>query len=643
MTTSADIQMPPAAGSASRGTERPEDACARQVDGLFTYCLSVLCDHDAALAAVRSVRELAVRHHDRLRDPAFMRAWLYSLARYACLLRLADAAVERPERAADAPACPPPSAAQQRERQARLSRLAWPEAAGTTPQQREALELAVRHGLRPAEVAAVLGLPPEEASALLAQAGCEVERTRTALRVLAAADCPELERLGGGRPGAGSGGPLLGPALRRELVQHVDDCPTCRGTAERAAIGDPWPGTEALHSGGPGGGGLPLVQAPAAALAGTAGAAFLAGVSAGRRARHGRVARTAREAGGTQRPGRGRGTRPGEPGLRFDRQGFPRHRADSPDLAVVLRNRAVTTTVLAAVLAAPVAALWAAHRGGDGADGPVPVSAVRVDTPGTVYAQGDQADQGDRGAQGGRGGSAGSSGHGQAHVSGVLVSRGEATSRFGGETLPPAAEPASAAALPINVAGPSAGRPPVAPVAAAARPAAAQGLTVCAGEYGSRTVITLTNSTEQPIYWRAVSDAAWLRLSRDSGVLQPGQRITVIVTVDADRAPHGGWTAHIALQPSDAVVTLEGHGRRHGGGGHPHPHPSGSPSGGPGGQGPGGGSPGPGSSSPPPSGGPTGQPSPSGPPPSSPPPSSPEPSQQPSASASPGPSGRAAE
>ncbi|MCD0486392.1 sigma-70 family RNA polymerase sigma factor, partial [Streptacidiphilus sp. ASG 303] len=385
MTTSADIRIPPATGSAPRGGQRPDEACARHVDGLFTYCLSVLCDHDAALAAVRSVRDLAVRHHGRLRDPSLQRAWLYSLARYACLLRLEDAAAPgRPDPDADA-APPPPPPGQQEERRRRLALLAWPEAAGTTPQQREALELAMRHGLAPAEVAAVLGLLPEEASALLVRAGAEVARTRTALRVLAAAECPELDLLGGGRTAGGHGGMLLVPALRRELVRHVDDCPTCRGTAGREAPGDAWPGTGLLHGGTGAGVSLPLVDAPVAALAGTAGAAFLAGASAGRRARAAR-----RGPAPAPGPARGRVHRAPAPAAdpRFDRQGFPRHRADSPDLAAALRNRAVTTTVLAAVLAAPVAALWVAHRGGDGAGGPAAVSSVRVDTVGATPAGG---------------------------------------------------------------------------------------------------------------------------------------------------------------------------------------------------------------------------------------------------------------
>ncbi|MFJ6212380.1 hypothetical protein ACIQGZ_03470 [Streptomyces sp. NPDC092296] len=718
MTTSPDTHMPPAGGSAPRGTERPEVACARQVDGLFTYCLSVLCDHDAALAAVRSVREMAVRHHDRLRDPALLRAWLYSLARYACLLRLEDAEPD------GGSAGPPPTAAQERERRDRLAVLAWPEAAGTTAQQREALELAVRHGLAPAEVAAVLGLEPEAASVLLAQAACEVERTRTALRVLAAADCPELERLGGGRPAPDRGG-LPGPALRREVVQHLDGCPTCRATAERAVAGDPWPGAAVLRAGGPAGRALPLLAAPAGALAESP-------AGAGRRARRGRYGRGAGRAADPARgltaarlrgwlgrpaePGRGGGAGaggtggsggsgagagagagdsggegeggpgsggsegaggdgPGAAGApegrrwgavaadpRFDRQGFPRHRADPTDLGVVLRNRAVTTTVLAAVLVAPMAALWLVHRGGDGAAGPATVSAVRVDTPEAAYGYA-TAEGASRGA--------GPGGRGAGRLLGSAEHAGRHPQAGLGETLPPAAEPLSAAALPITVVGPAAGPgatgtaapgplaagsvlsgsvlsgsvlpgamlsaavPPgpeqagpeqAGPVQSgaeqsgaeqagppgsgiAAKQAAPAGrLAVEAREYGSRTVVTLTNPGVSTIVWRAVSDTAWLQLSRDSGALEAGQRITVIVTVDTDRVPHGHWAAHIALQPSDAVVTLEGSGRRSGEEGSHGPSPS-------------------------PSSSPSPSPSPSGPPPSGPPPSqgpSPSPSAQPS-------------
>ncbi|MFD0571580.1 RNA polymerase sigma factor [Kitasatospora gansuensis] len=205
-------------------------------DGLFTYCLSVLCEHDATVAAVREVRDLALRHGERLADPALRRAWLYSLARHCCLRRLAEGLV-----------APGP------EHRAELASLAWPEAAGTPPEQREALELAVRHRLGPDEVAAVLGLSRAAGDELLAAAEAEVWRTRVALLVLGVGSCPVLAELGGA--GAESWREwVLGPALRRELVRHVVDCPTCRGTAERVS-GELGRGLAALP-------GLPLLPAP---------------------------------------------------------------------------------------------------------------------------------------------------------------------------------------------------------------------------------------------------------------------------------------------------------------------------------------------------------------------------------------------
>ncbi|MER8185634.1 sigma-70 family RNA polymerase sigma factor [Kitasatospora sp. NPDC094015] len=510
-------------------TLRAYDRC---VDGLFTYCLSVLCEHDAAAAAVAEVRDLALRHGGRLGDPALGRAWLYALARHCCLARL--------ERGPGTPAGPPaapaagppgatagaaPGAEQAARRRRQLASLAWPEAAGTDPEQREALELAVRHRLSPGEVAAVLGWSDQAVAELLAAAGAEVGRTRTALLVLGVGSCPVLAQLGG--VGAESWrGWVLGPALRRELVQHVVDCPTCRGTAERVA-GE-------LGSGLAGLPGLPLLPAPvpvrlggtAAQLPdGAAGAAFLAGAAAGRRV--------------TAPPGPA-GEERAEP--RFDQRGFPRHRAPTAGRSLVVRQRVVTTGVLAAVLTAPVVALWSAHQGGGGSAAEAGVSSVRVDSS----------------PSGGRAlpGSApvqpivpvSPVGSGELQLAGVVTAETSLPAVRGVAVPIPPRPPAPGAALP----GP-------------ADPAPAGRLTVEAQEFGSRTVITLTNSGSTTIAWHAVLDAGWLRLSRDSGTLTPGQRITVTVTVDEDRVPQGHWTARIALPPSQAVITLEGGPRNRGG------------------------------------------------------------------------------
>ncbi|MFD5463965.1 sigma-70 family RNA polymerase sigma factor [Kitasatospora sp. NPDC127059] len=496
----------------------------RQVDGLFTYCLSVLCEHDAAADALREVHELARRHGGRLAEPGLVRAWLFSLARYCCLRRLADGtgpgAGVRPDQVPEAEAT---------RRRRELASLAWPEAAGTDPEQREALELSVRHRLTPLEVAAVLGLPFERTRGLLATAEAEVARTRAALLVLGVGSCPELDRLGGA--GAESWRDwVLGPALRRELVQHVLDCPTCRGTAERVAAGEAAEGAAGLS-------GLPLLAAPP-------------------------------PAGGSARPAPvgavgQRGAAAAEPGLRFDHGGFPRHRAPDAGRGLAVRRRVVTTGVLAAVLAAPVVALWAGHRGGGGAGSAASVSAVRVEEAGRETGQrpapwaagvaaGAAVGAGMPGLElagaGGRGGGANGA---------ETLLPGFPRLTFQGPLVPVPARGATPLGSPTLVAAPA---PAVEQASApgAGAPAPAGLLTVEAGEYGSRTVLTLTNSGTTEIRWHAVTDAGWLRLSRDSGTLAPGQRITVIVTVDEDLAPTTHWTARIALPPSQAVVTLDG-------------------------------------------------------------------------------------
>ncbi|KOG89204.1 hypothetical protein ADK38_15580, partial [Streptomyces varsoviensis] len=199
------------------------------------------------------------------------------------------------------------------------ARLAWPEAAGTTSEQREALELAVRHRLSPAEVATVLRLEQGAARALLSAAACEVERTRTALAVVELGDCRVVARL------AEDTQMLLGTALRGELVRHVDECADCRRTAERATAGGPWPGTVAPAAA------LPVLEAPRPAAHAALPLALRAAMQLALRARPARGTTSA--------------------GPRFDRSGFPMAPKDRAARRRRLRNRAVTTTVVATVVA----------------------------------------------------------------------------------------------------------------------------------------------------------------------------------------------------------------------------------------------------------------------------------------------------
>ncbi|MFC4036755.1 hypothetical protein ACFO3J_35750 [Streptomyces polygonati] len=443
------------------------------LDGLFTYCLSVLCEHDAAASALGEVLALAERQRAKLRDPALRPPWLYALARWACLRRLA----------AGPPAVPPASDAVAEQRRAQLAALAWPEAAGTTPEQREALELAVRHQLSAREVAHVLGLDPEAARALLAQAACAVERTRTALAVVDTGRCPALVRL------AGDARVLLGPALRDELVRHVDDCGACRRTAERVVAAGPWPGAAGPSDTADATAVLALVEAPRSA----AYAAQLYAMDAGL--------------------GRTRDATP-----RFDRRGFPLGLKDRAARRARLRHRAVTGTVVAAVIAAPVLALWAAYHAAPLGEGQASDRATSEPDglDGVSYERAGGSGAARRGT--GLGGGSGAPGLSLPTATTVAVSS------------PPAPPPADGSGY----------------------------VTVAAHAGTGRTVVVLTAVGDEPVRWQASTSAYWLRLSDRGGSLQPGQSVTVAITADRSLEPEGSWDARIGFTPGHATVILHG-------------------------------------------------------------------------------------
>nr|WP_223183480.1 MULTISPECIES: hypothetical protein [unclassified Streptomyces] len=494
-TTGAHRAHPVVDRGAHRTGRRPPGRYEAVLDGLFTYCLSVLCDHDTATVVLADVLAVAERHHARgPADEEGRTAWLYALARWACLRSLGEQRGRRQGAHTGRPAVTPPEPPRIPEetaerRRAELARLAWPEAAGTTPEQREALELAVRHGLDPHQVAAVLALDPVAARELLATAGCEVERTRAALAVVETGDCPTVARLTGDQR------PLLSAALRAELVRHVDDCPLCRRTAERVGATSPWPGTGALPAVS-----LPLVEAPRAA-------AYLAMLHVPR-------------------------ARAGAP--RFAPTGFPMAPKDHVARRGRLRARAVTTTVVAAVVAAPVLALWTSYRSAPGADRTGAeghrISAREADGPAVTgrHPYRDADDAHDRPG--------------------------------GGRTGPdPRFTRASRApGLSVEVLSPGG---PTGPTATSRPDGPATGWIIAdARSQNGLTLLTLTAGGRAPVAWSLWTDAPWLYVSRASGTLRPGATVTVAVRVDRAREPRDAWSARLGVNPSGAVIRIHGQG-----------------------------------------------------------------------------------
>ena len=221
----------------------------------------------------------------------------------------------------------------------------------------------------------------------------------------------------------------------------------------------------------------------------------------------------------------------------------------------MLRQRAMTSSVIAMVVAAPVVAMWATHHGHAEVQGPVsPVSSVRVDTSAADNPSDAKAPYGNGAALPPAGPR--SAPTVQGHHGADLGLPGP-----GGATAP------AGSAVPL-----AAGPGPV--VAAPGR------LTVTAGEMGGRTVITLVNTGGTEVSWRATATARWLRLSRASGTLGPGERLTLLVTVDEAATPADPWSAQVTIGPSagpsTAVVTLQGPGT--GGGRRGVPPPTAPPS-----------------------------------------------------------------
>lgn len=512
-------------------------------EGLYTYCLSVLRDHASAAESLRSTFVLADRHIGRLPDLDLLKPWLYALARYECLVRL-DAHVRvgagpaRPEDVrvvwAHERSLPPLAAADPTDpfgtdhfpgdRRNDLDVLAWPEAVGLTPEQRESLELSVRHGLDPRGLAAVLGCDEQHARSLLLGAGREVDRTRAAVAGAESSHgCPEGQELATTR---------LTPPLRERLIAHVRTCHRCGPHVRRAATHlAPTAGAAAVPVT------LPTVAPPPALRV-----EVLGEVGKGRSARRPpEIARRAAE---------------------FDGAGFPVFAACVVDRGNRRRATLIAAFVVAAVVAAPALALWQASNGaGDETTAKVvTIASAHVETHNAARPE-PMTGPRDTGLPQPTPPTA-------ASREALPSARPGITSAAPGTRVPvtPAAE------TPPRTPGPSAVPAEPGALADAARPADRPSEpvppVVTVVQNGERTIVTVHNPAAVAVDWRAGTSAAWLRLGRTGGTLAPGEEHEFAITVDAERAPKGTWSAHVVIDPGGVVIAVDGRT------GEPRPHPA---------------------------------------------------------------------
>ena len=205
-------------------------------ESLYGYCRWMLGEPEDAADAVENTFVIAAGRLDRLRDPRKLRPWLFAVARNECHSRLRASEVGLGEDTS-LPGPPAGAAADVRGRaeQAELARLVRDALDELSPGEREVIELDLRHDLQGADLAAVLGVPRNQAQALASHARGELEAALGALFVARTGrrGCAELDLLLDGWDGQLTG------STRKLVSGHIEQCDACADRSHgalRAAV-----------------------------------------------------------------------------------------------------------------------------------------------------------------------------------------------------------------------------------------------------------------------------------------------------------------------------------------------------------------------------------------------------------------------
>jgi RNA polymerase sigma factor (sigma-70 family) len=196
--------------------------------GLYAYCRSVLGDPPDAAEAVQDTFVVASLRLSGLREPGRLRPWLYAVARNECRRRL-DERGGAPLDAGDGQTGEDTTDFGDSLEEAELRELVWSALAGLSATDRDVVELNLRHDFYGPDLADAIGVPRNQAHALIRRSRAQFETALGALLVSRSGQgsCAELARILSSWDGE------LTPAIRRQVHRHIDGCPGCGGQRRR--------------------------------------------------------------------------------------------------------------------------------------------------------------------------------------------------------------------------------------------------------------------------------------------------------------------------------------------------------------------------------------------------------------------------
>lgn len=207
----------------------------RFADSIFDTAAAMLSDRHEAADVVQDVFVIAAEKLAQLRDPARCKAWLFAIMRNEVYRRSKRRRRSVPTdfTAPGLDVAAPAEAGAEGEgvEYAELAELVRGAAAGLDERDQLVLELSVRQGLQGADLAAALGVDPQQSYSMVHRMRERAERSLGAYCVARRGrrDCPELNDILRGWDGT------FNVLVRKRVARHVEACERCERNRRQLA------------------------------------------------------------------------------------------------------------------------------------------------------------------------------------------------------------------------------------------------------------------------------------------------------------------------------------------------------------------------------------------------------------------------